>query len=105
MDVILEYLKKYWLVLVALVIGIILGLLYAWQINPVEYYDTYPSSLIQEEKVEYLRQTIEAFAYSDQITTFQKILIWFVDGFQFPSEQDFLLTDIDLIANISPQVP
>ena len=72
MDAILEYLKKYWLVLVALVLGIVLGLVYGWLINPVQYEDTYPGSLIEAEKVEYLRQSIEAFAYNGDVAKAQK---------------------------------
>jgi hypothetical protein len=39
-----------WYLLTGLIIGIVLGLLYAWVISPVEYIDTEPNTLSEEYK-------------------------------------------------------
>ena len=42
-----------WYLLTGLVIGIVFGLVYAWRVQPAEYFDTYPSSLRSEFKDQY----------------------------------------------------
>jgi hypothetical protein len=57
-----ELLKKPVVVgVAALVLGLILGLFWAWQIQPVEWYDMPVSLLRQELQEDYLRMTIETF--------------------------------------------
>ncbi|MBS3753872.1 MAG: hypothetical protein KGY46_10870, partial [Anaerolineales bacterium] len=47
---------------VGLVFGILLGLLYGWVIDPVEWEDTTVSQLRDDLKVEYLRMAIDSYA-------------------------------------------
>ena len=42
-----------WYLLTGVVLGIILGILFAWVISPVEYVDTAPESLKDEFKAQY----------------------------------------------------
>jgi hypothetical protein len=42
-------------------IGLIVGLIFAWVVWPVKYTGAYPRDLIFQEKVEYLRMAIEAY--------------------------------------------
>ena len=50
-----------WYLLTGLVIGAVLGLLYAWVIRPVQYTNTAPSSLRAEDKDQY--RAVIAAAY------------------------------------------
>jgi hypothetical protein len=74
METIREYLKKVLenppvLGAVGLVIGIILGLLYGWVINPVDWVDA-PVQLLREDlKVDHLRMTIDSYAYNQDLPT------------------------------------
>lgn len=42
-------------------LGAILGLLYGWVVNPVEYVDTAPDSLRQDFKTDYVLMVAEAY--------------------------------------------
>jgi hypothetical protein len=63
MDAIKEFIQRKWtLVGIALIGGIILGLLYAWQLNPVEWINGVPSQLRRDLQVDYLRMVIDSYA-------------------------------------------
>jgi len=47
--------------LVAILIGIGLGLIYGWLINPVEYVDTSPTTLRIDYKTDYVLMVAESF--------------------------------------------
>lgn len=64
MGIIQEMLNQKWFlpaIAVALVIGIGLGVLYAWVINPVEWVDGEPHQLRQDLQEDYLRMVIESY--------------------------------------------
>ncbi len=42
-----------WYLLTGLIIGLIAGLVYAWQVQPVQYFDTSPAALRQPDKDQY----------------------------------------------------
>lgn len=46
----------------ALLIGIVLGVLYAWQINPVQWVDGEPYQLRQDLQVDYMRMAIDSYS-------------------------------------------
>jgi hypothetical protein len=46
----------------ALVLGLALGVLYAWVLNPVEWVDGVPSQLRDDLQVDYLRMAIDSYA-------------------------------------------
>lgn len=65
MDIIREQAKKPLVVGIAgLILGIILGLIYAWAINPVKWTDAPVSGLRADLKEEYLRMAIDSFSVS-----------------------------------------
>lgn len=46
------------------VLGLVLGLLIGWVFWPVEYEGAYPRDLVYEQQVEYMRMSIEAYAFT-----------------------------------------
>lgn len=54
--------SRWLLFLIAIVIGIAVGLAYGWVINPVEYVDTTPNSLREDYKADYVLMVAEAYA-------------------------------------------
>jgi hypothetical protein len=56
-----KFLSGRGLAVIALVIGLGLGLLWAWYISPVEWTDTDPSSMRQDLQVDYLRMVVESY--------------------------------------------
>jgi hypothetical protein len=53
---------------VGLIVGILLGLLYAWRISPVEFYDGNIEQLRDDLKVDYLRMAIDSYALNQDAT-------------------------------------
>lgn len=51
-----------WYLLTGLILGIVLGLVYAWLINPVVYENTEPASLTEENKAIYRSLIAQVFA-------------------------------------------
>src|SRR4030042_4747736 len=47
--------------LIAIIVGIGLGLIYGWLINPVEYVDTSPDTLRIDYKTDYVLMVAESF--------------------------------------------
>ncbi|MEL7643612.1 MAG: hypothetical protein AAGU25_05855 [bacterium] len=56
--------RGYWFLLTGLVVGLALGLLYAWLLNPVSYIDTSPSTLRQDYRDQYRLLIARAFAFN-----------------------------------------
>ncbi|MBN1262248.1 MAG: hypothetical protein JXB35_16335 [Anaerolineae bacterium] len=54
--------KRRWFLLVGLILGVAAGLLYAWQLNPVEYYDTYPPLMRSDFRMDWIRMVALAHA-------------------------------------------
>jgi len=57
--------RKWVLPVMALVVGIGLGLLYAWVIDPVEYVNGVPSQMRPELRLDYLRMAIDSFSVNN----------------------------------------
>jgi len=47
--------------LIGLALGVVLGLGYAWRIQPVAYYDTAPDSLRQDYRVDYVLMVAQSY--------------------------------------------
>jgi len=63
MDAIKEFIERKWtLVGIALIGGIILGVVYAWALNPVEWVDGEPAQLRWDLQVDYLRMVIDSYS-------------------------------------------
>ena len=54
--------RSHWYLLTGLVLGVAVGLIYAWLINPVVYQDTTPRTLSESYKEIYRRIIAEVFA-------------------------------------------
>jgi len=50
-------------IIITLAIGIALGLIYGWVIDPIEYVDVTPNILRQDYQVDYVLMTAEAFQH------------------------------------------
>ena len=50
---------------IAIIIGIILGLIYGWEINPVQFIDTTPASMRADFRADYILMIAEAY-HADQ---------------------------------------
>ncbi len=53
--------------IIAIILGIGLGLLYGWEINPVQFVDTTPASMRADYRADYVLMIAEAF-HGDQNT-------------------------------------
>ncbi len=78
-----------WYLLTGLVVGLILGLAYAWLVQPVRYADTPPSSLGTEFKDQYRMMIAVAFAADNDLVR--------------ASERLKLLEDEDLFQSLTGQ--
>jgi hypothetical protein len=68
MDAINKILERKWLVAaVGLVIGIGLGLLYAWQLNPVQWVDGTPAQMRADLREDYLRMAIDSYSVNRDV--------------------------------------
>ena len=48
-------------IITALAIGVVLGLIYGWVIDPIEYVDVTPNILREDYRVDYVLMTAEAY--------------------------------------------
>lgn len=48
-------------IIIALAIGIVIGLIYGWVIEPIEYVDVTPNLLRQDYQVDYVLMTAESY--------------------------------------------
>jgi hypothetical protein len=63
MDAIKNFFQRNYVIAgAALLIGIALGVLYAWQINPVQWVDGEPHQLRQDLQVDYMRMAIDSYS-------------------------------------------
>lgn len=68
MDSLRERLQQKWVMTVlALIIGIGLGLVYGWVISPVQWKDATPSLLRPDLRVDYLRMTIDSYTVNKDV--------------------------------------
>lgn len=53
--------------ILALIVGIVLGVIYGWVISPVEWVDGAINQLREDLRVEYLRMTIDSYALNEDV--------------------------------------
>jgi hypothetical protein len=53
--------------LIGLVLGVALGLGYAWRVQPVAYYDTAPDSLRQDYRADYVLMVAQSYQGEDDL--------------------------------------
>jgi hypothetical protein len=72
MDAIKEQSKKPWVIIVAgLLVGLILGLIYAWAVNPVQWTDAPIDMLRLELQEEYMRMAIDSYSVNQDVAQAQ----------------------------------
>jgi uncharacterized membrane-anchored protein YhcB (DUF1043 family) len=71
--------KSAWYLLTGLIVGVIIGLLYAWLINPIEYQDIDPASLDSHSKDAYRITVAQAYALTGNLSHAKKRLALFDD--------------------------
>jgi hypothetical protein len=54
--------RKIFVLIIGIVLGILVGVLYAWVIQPVEWVDGTPADLRQDLRVDYLRMAVDSYA-------------------------------------------
>ncbi len=72
--------RGHWYLLTGFVIGIVLGLVYAWLISPQQYQDTSPSSLLPEFKGQYRAMIAAAFVATGNLPRAEARLALLGDG-------------------------
>lgn len=68
MDAIRERIGQNWvLIVVALVVGVAIGVFYAWQLNPVEWKDATPDLLRPDLRVDYMRMAVDSYSLNKDV--------------------------------------
>jgi len=58
---------KLWLLAIGLLLGLTAGLFYAWEIDPVQYQDTYPPLMYAPYRADWIRMTTLAHGVQDNL--------------------------------------
>jgi hypothetical protein len=70
MDILRNLLDRKWILAVAcLIVGIALGLIYAWQIDELEVIDATPDMLRQDLREDYLKMAVDSYSVNREITS------------------------------------
>jgi hypothetical protein len=68
MEAIREQIGRNWvLIVVALIVGVALGVFYAWQLNPVEWKDASPDLLRPDLRVDYMRMAVDSYSINKDV--------------------------------------
>ncbi len=59
--------KRHWIALIGLALGLAGGLYYAWMINPVQYYDSVPDQMAPRYRSRWIQMTAFAFAQTTDL--------------------------------------
>ena len=93
-----------------LIIGFAIGLLYGWVIDPVEYVDTFPETLREDYKADYVLMVAEAYQIERDIDVAVERLAFlgFVppnnlveDAMYFAVQSGYSPQDLGLLRNLS----
>jgi hypothetical protein len=96
--------------LIGLAIGLILGLGYAWRIQPVAYYDTAPDSLRQDYRADYVLMTAQSYQADDDLRLALVRLAALgpqlpadtvAEAIAFAEANDFAETDLDALRHLT----
>ena len=70
----MDIVRKYWLVAVAFIGGLIIGLFLAWMVWPVEWTDASPAQLSQPYQDAYVKMTAELYSLNGNAETAKQAL-------------------------------
>ena len=102
--------RSLWIfVILALLVGIGIGIAYGWYIDPVDFFDLTPDTLRGDYKADYVLMTAEAYhAEQDAGLAARRLAIFgtnspsaiAADGLAYARTNDFSDTDISLIQEL-----
>ena len=96
--------------LIVLLLGLAVGLLYAWVFNPVEYVDTTPDTLRMDYKTDYVLMTAEAYGAEGDLNQAQRRLALLGDlppdelaleAVRFAERAGYTEADLELMRTLS----
>jgi hypothetical protein len=98
--------------LIVLFIGIGLGLLYGWVIDPVEYVDTYPDALREDYKALYVLMVAETYQMERNVDLAIERLAFFDDSpealvenaMYFAVQHEYPVMDLGFLRTLSDAV-
>jgi len=102
--------KRYLWFAVSILVGLALGVVYGWVINPVQYVDTPPSNLRADYKADYTLMVAEIYAADNDLTLASYRLTRLGDLTPLRSVQQAIITgqqldysehDISLLAKLA----
>ena len=70
----MDIVRKYWLVGAAFIGGLIIGLIFAWLVWPVEWTDAAPAQLSEEHQQAFVKMTSELYAFNNNQAMIQQAL-------------------------------
>ena len=100
--------------LIGLALGIVLGLGYAWRIQPVAYFDTAPDSLRQDYRVDYILMVAQSYQGDGDLRLALLRLAALGPrppaeaverAIRFAEENDFTEVDLEALRRLADDVP
>lgn len=70
----MDLVRKYWLVAAALIVGLVIGIFFAWVVWPVEWTDATPAQLSEPYQDAWVRMTAELYAFNNNTQMVQQSL-------------------------------
>jgi len=95
--------------IIAIAVGLALGLLYGWVLSPVEYVDTTPSTLRADYQTDYVLMVAEIFQTErDPLLAQQRLTLLssmpagytIQKALDYAEQKDFYQADINLLQNL-----
>ncbi|MFC2055450.1 hypothetical protein ACFLV7_14315 [Chloroflexota bacterium] len=99
--------------IIAILIGVALGLLFGWVINPIEYTQTAPSSLRVDYKTDYVLMIAEAFhTDSDMALAVHRLAVFgdkspdgrVLQSIAFAEQAGYTDADLDMMRTLSDEL-
>jgi hypothetical protein len=96
--------------LIGLALGLVLGLGYAWRVQPVAYYDTAPDSLREDYRADYVLMTAQSYQSDDDLRQAlvrlaalgpQLPAATVAEAIAFAQTNDFAQADLDALHHLS----
>jgi hypothetical protein len=70
----MDLVRKYWLVAAAFIVGLIIGLFFAWMVWPVEWTDATPAQLSEEYQEMWVEMTAQLYSFTNDTEMVQTAL-------------------------------
>lgn len=99
--------------IIAVILGVAAGLYYAWVIDPVEYVDTSPDTLLFDYKADYILMVAEAYQLEGDLSLAERRLavlseqppaLLVQDAILFGARAGYVDSDLDLMRALQTQL-